>query len=157
MEYEPNNVARPRSHEAHIASEEIGDIVHLSRRQNRYFDLVKNVALQNSDKFKHAAVLVSGGKIINVAGNSKRGCSFGARFRKRGLGLASGHAELLSILNIERKNTQGADIYVGRVNAYGEWRNSLCCRMCYDSCLFVGINRVFYSTSDGKFRVIKIR
>lgn len=142
---------------AHIADEDVGNIIAPSKKQIRYFELAKNVALQNPEKFKHAAVLVSGGKIINVAGNSKRSCSFGARFRKKELGLASGHAELLSILNIERKNTQGADIYVVRVNAYGEWRNSLCCRMCYDSCLFVGVNRIFYSTGNGLFRAIKIR
>lgn len=133
------------------------EFVELSRRQLKYFELIRNVALQNPDKFKHAACLVSGGHIINVAGNSKRACSFGTKFRKRGLGDASGHAELLSILNIERKNTQGADIYVCRTNALGEWRNSCCCSMCYEACLYVGINRVFFSTNDGHFEVLKVR
>ena len=81
--------------------------------------------------------------------------SFGARFRKKDYGRATLHAELGAILNVERSNTEGATIYVVRVNKKGEQRLSKPCHMCESAMRYCGIKRVIYSTNGG-YEVMKL-
>jgi tRNA(Arg) A34 adenosine deaminase TadA len=126
-----------------------------SKKMLKHFTLARNMANQNDTKFRHGAVLVSGGIVVNASTNSKRFCSFGARFRSPTKGLATLHAELGAILNIPRELTNNSDIYVVRVNQQNEFRNSAPCGMCQAALKHVGVKRVYYST-DGVFEMVKL-
>ena len=127
-----------------------------SKKMMKYFQLAKTMAVKSDSKWKHGAVLVSGGTIINTATNLNRPCSFGVQFRKKEMGQATAHAELAVILNMPKQSTNHADIYVVRINSNYEWRQSLCCDMCFNACKFVGIKRIYFSTNDG-FEMVKLR
>ena len=131
------------------------NIIEPSKKMLKHFNLARNMAYQNDTKFRHGAVLVSNGTVINASSNSKRFCSFGARFRQPTKGLATLHAELGAILNMPREATNNSDIYVVRVNQLNEFRNSAPCPMCQAALKFVGVKRVFYST-DNHFEMVKL-
>ena len=99
----------------------------LSQRRRRILDLAKRAAMESTyGKLRHGAVVVKGGSII----------SFG--FNK------DSH-----ILGLPRSATEGADLYVVRINNKCQWRMSKPCPMCEQVLKFVGVRRVFY-TIDGK-------
>ena len=120
---------------------------------NSFIELAKTQAQKsNYGNFRHGAVLVSGGRVINTGYNKDRFTNFGSRFRPCGFGNATLHAELDAILNIDRKKTQGATIYVVRIsNDRDLFRNSKPCSMCHAALMFVGIKQVIYSLDENNF------
>ena len=122
----------------------------LSKSRKRYFDLAKRAAMESTyGKLRHGAVVVKGGSIVSFGFNKSNHCQFGKRFRHRDRGDATQHAEISAILGMPRSTTQGADLYVVRINNFCQWRMSKPCHMCEEALRFVGIKRVFY-TVDGK-------
>lgn len=111
--------------------------------------------------YKHAAVLVRGGSIINVSPNKNRYCRFGARFlrkkptKRRCPHLPTLHAEIGAVLGIDKSVTQGATIYVIRVGKDGNYKMSKPCEMCTAALEFVGIKKVIYSV-DGGFEKMRL-
>ena len=88
-----------------------------NKGKDKFIQLARRVALQGSyGGYKHGAVLVKGGSIINVSHNKDKFCSFGSRFRKRDEGTATLHAELGCILNLDRSIRNGTTIYFVRDN-----------------------------------------
>ena len=84
-----------------------------SGKIRRFIELSARVANQSeSPDYRHGATLVKGASVINTSFNKNNFCSFGHRFRKKEHGNAKVHAEIGAILGIERKNTEGATIYV---------------------------------------------
>jgi len=121
-----------------------------SNKTKKFIELAGNVANQSEyPQFKHGAVLVKASSVINTAFNKNGYCSFGARFYEGNSANATLHAELASILNIERENTENSTVYTVRVNNAGEYRLSKPCRMCERAMRFCGVKRVVYSTNDG--------
>ena len=136
---------------------QVGFQVEESKKVKRYFGLAKNVAFGSDyGKIRHGALLVKGGSVINTCCNKDKFCSFGTRFRDPARGHATIHAELGCILGVDRTTTSGADIYVCRVNRRGEFRNSKPCAMCHDVLKYVGIKRVYYTTSEGTVEMYKL-
>ena len=122
----------------------------LSKSRKRYFDLAKRAAMESTyGKLRHGAVVVKGGSIVSFGFNKSNHCQFGKRFRHRDRGDATQHAEISAILGMPRSTTQGADLYVVRINNFCQWRMSKPCPMCEQAMRFVGIKRVFY-TVDGR-------
>lgn len=121
-----------------------------SQRQQRFFELAKRAALESIyGKLRHGAVIVKGGSIVSFGFNKSNHCQFGNRFRNNLInGHATQHAEISAVLGMPRASTEGADIYVVRVNNQGKWRMSKPCSMCEDALKFVGVKRVFYTTSE---------
>ena len=105
---------------------------------------------------RHGALLVNGGSIINTAFNKDKFSSFGERFRDSDYGPATHHAELSCISGIDRSKTNGASIFVVRVNRKGELRLSKPCAMCHDALKFAGVKKVYYSTNDGSIEMYKL-
>ena len=131
--------------------------VELTRRNERMFEFAKRMAdLSSYGKSTHGAVLCRHGNVLNASHNKDKTCSFGSRFRAPDAGRATLHAELGAILNMPRESTEGADIYVVRVNRFGELRNSKPCQMCHNAMKFVGIKRVFYSNDEGTYSMMKL-
>ena len=129
----------------------------ISKKTQRYIEIAKKTALNNQSKFRHGAVLVKGGSVINTAVNKKKYNSFGNRFRNiYTCGHATHHAELSCILGIDKNKTQGATIYVARVNNQGEPRNSRPCPMCQEVLKFVGVKKVIFTKNDGQVGLYKL-
>ena len=64
-------------------------------RNSRYFNVARKAALCSAQSdYKHGAVLVKGGSVINTSCNKNRRVSFGSRFCKEHDGVATLHAEL---------------------------------------------------------------
>jgi len=130
--------------------------LNLTKKTKKYVDLARRMADQSTyPNFKHGAVLVKGSAVINASCNKNGFNSFGARFRKKEYGTATLHAELGAILNVERSKTEGATIYVVRINRRGEERLSKPCHMCRSAMEHCGIKRVVYSTNGG-YEVMKL-
>ena len=121
----------------------------LSKTKKRYFDLAKRAAMESSyGKLRHGAVIVKGGSVVSFGFNKSNHCQFGQRFRQVDKGPATQHAEISAILGLPRSATQGADVYVVRINNDCDWRMSKPCPMCEQALRFVGVKRVFYTTGD---------
>lgn len=121
-------------------------------RVKRHMELARRVAQQSTfDGPRHGAVLVRGTSVINVSENKSNFCSFGRRFRKCDIqpGHSTVHAELGSILGIDRRKTDGADVYVARIGKKGDFKMSKPCPMCESALRHVGVRRVIY-TIDNK-------
>jgi len=118
-------------------------------RNSRYFNIARKAALcsEQSD-YKHGAVLIKGGSIINTSCNKNRLASFGSRFCKDHDGVATLHAELGAILGIDRNITEGASLYVARVGKDGSFRISKPCSMCTAAMEYVGIKRVCWTIDN---------
>ena len=128
----------------------------LSRKERKYIDLAKRISYQSDYQHRHGAVLVKGSNIVNVSCNKNKFSSFAMRFKKKDKTHARVHAELGSILNIERTSTEGATIYVVRTNNQHELRLSKPCSMCEAAMRWVGIRKVVYSTSEGDFKEMRL-
>ncbi len=128
-----------------------------NKGKDKFVQLAKRAALQGSyGGYKHGAVLIKGGSIINISHNKDKFCSFGSRFRKRNEGTATLHAELGCILNLDRNLTSGTTIYVVRVNREGHFRMSKPCSMCQTALQHVGVKKVFYSNERGEIDSYKL-
>lgn len=128
----------------------------LSKKEKKYVDLAKRISYQSGYSHRHGAVLIKGASIINVSCNKNKFSSFATRFTKKEKEFVTVHAELGSILNVERTHTEGATVYVVRVNNQDELRLSKPCPMCEEAMRFVGIKKVVYSTSEGTFEEVKL-
>jgi len=126
-------------------------------KKRRLIELGKRIA-ENSEApdYRHGAVLVKGGSVINVSMNKNSHSRFGNRFRKRDCGHATHHAELGCILGLDRSTTRGADIYVVRIGKGGELRMSKPCEMCESVLKHVGIKRVFYSIDEEQLGCVRL-
>ena len=125
-------------------------IIELSGRTERFISFAKRMAHNCvAEDYKHGAVLVKGGKIINAAFNKNSHCSFGYRFRQEQPGYPTLHAELGAILGINRTVTTGATLYVCRIGRRGSYRLSKPCPMCYTALKHVGVRKVVW-TIDNK-------
>ena len=134
-----------------------GKPVPSSNRTKRYTKLAQNIATNSKyGKLRHGAILFKGGSIINTAFNKDSYSSFGERFRDSEYGPATHHAELSCITGVSRSKTNGASVFVVRVNRNGELRMSKPCAMCHNALKFAGIKKVYYSTNDGTIEMYKL-
>lgn len=131
--------------------------IDLSNKKQRYIDLASRVAEQTDFKeYRHGAVLVRGGVVLNTSCNKNKYKAWANRFRKIQKGHATVHAEIGAILGLDRSITEGATIYVVRVGRDKHLRNSKPCPMCEAAMQFVGIKRVIYSNSAGDLEEIRL-
>jgi len=122
-----------------------------SGRVARFMSLAKNVARQSDfPNYRHGAVLVRGGSIINTSPNKDSFCSFGARFRNDQPGHATVHAEIGAILGLDRSITDGTILYVARIGKSDDFRMSKPCQMCEAALRYVGVKRVIYTIDNEK-------
>jgi len=128
----------------------------LSNKEKKYIELAKRVSHQSDYTQRHGAVLVKGSNVVNVSCNKNKFSSFALKFRRYNKDYATVHAELGSVLNVERSNTEGATVYVVRTNNQDELRLSKPCDMCEEAMRWVGIKKVIYSTSDKTFKEMRL-
>ena len=102
----------------------------LSKKKQRYIELAVRIAGQTEFReYKHGAVLVRGGTVLNTSCNKNKYKAWANRFRKKQRGHATVHAEIGAILGLDRSITEGATMYVVRVGRDGCLRNSKPCQI----------------------------
>ncbi len=134
-----------------------GTEVQISGRISRYLEAARSQAANSEyGKLRHGAVLVKGGSVIKLAYNKDDFTSYADRFRPAGCGPATRHAEASLIAGLSKEQTNGADIFVCRINNQGEFRMSKPCKMCHSIMKSAGIKRVFYTTNYGGIEMYKL-
>ncbi len=129
----------------------------LSKKQRNFIELASRIAQQTEFKeYKHGAVLVRAGAVINTSCNKNKYKAWANRFRKKQRGHATVHAEIGAVLGLDRSVTEGGTIYVVRVGRDGCLRNSKPCPMCEAVMQHVGIKRVIYSNEHGHIEHMRI-
>lgn len=129
----------------------------LSHKKRRYIELAKRIADQSEFKeYRHGAVLVRGGSVLNTSCNKNKYRAWGERFRKKQCGHATHHAELGCVLGLDRSITEGATMYVVRIGKAGNLRNSKPCPMCEAALEYVGVKKVVYSDEDGNIQSMRL-
>ena len=129
----------------------------LAGKERRFVELGKKIAeMSDFGEYRHGAVLVKGGSVINTSANKNSYAPWGNRFRKRDCGHATHHAELGCILGLDRSATKGATIYVVRIGKRGDLKLSKPCDMCREVLQHVGVKKVVYTINDrlvGSYRI----
>ena len=129
----------------------------IAGRKKRLVALAKRIAESSeAPDYKHGAVLVKGGTVLNASVNKNAHARFGKRFRRRDCGHTTHHAELGCVRGLDRSVTRGADIYVVRVGKGGDLRLSKPCDMCEAALRHVGVRRVFYSIDQEELGCVKL-
>tara|TARA_R110002020_G_scaffold37239_17_gene112569 strand:+ start:10776 stop:11219 length:444 start_codon:yes stop_codon:yes gene_type:complete len=134
IEYDTNDVERLHNYTGKIRR--FMQIAHRAANQSPFPD------------YRHGAVLVKGASVRNVSYNKGNYCSFGHRFRKLQQGNPTLHAELGVILGLDREVTDGATVYVARIDKSACYRLSKPCAMCHEAMKHVGIKRVVYTINN---------
>lgn len=128
-----------------------------TNRERSYLELAKKVACNSDFKtFRHGAVLVKGGSVINIGYNKNQFNSFASRFRKIDKQYSTIHAEMASMLGVDVSKTGGAVIYVVRINNDFCFRYSKPCKKCQAMMKYCGVRKTVYSTNFG-FKVEEIK
>lgn len=127
-----------------------------SGKNQRFMDMAKRAAQKSEyGRFRHGAVLVKGGSVRNIGTNSSDYCSFGARFRSQP-GKATIHAEIGAVLGVDKSVTEGATVYVARINKQETYRLSKPCPMCEAVLRHVGVKKVVYTVDNQKVGVLRL-
>ena len=110
-------------------------------------------ATRSRHDFKHGAVIVKKGKIIQSGRNQYCGMDRIRHFNRR---IWSIHAEMNVLGGLPRNITKGSDIMVVRVNSLGDIVNSKPCHICMSMIQAAGCRKVFYSNDDGEISSQKV-
>lgn len=120
----------------------------LSNRDKYFLGLARRAAETSAERKRHGAVVVKNGNVLGTGVNKfrndpdqvspehiKTDCSY--------------HAEQVALRNAGAKS-DGATIYVARINSVGLDRNSEPCHNCHTAIKVAGIKRVVY-TETGEY------
>lgn len=130
----------------------------MTGKQRRYLEKARKIAMESpSPDYRHGAVLVKGGSVINTSCNELRHVNWGNRFRNHDCGHATQHAELGAVLGIARDVTHNSVIYVARVGRLGDFRLSKPCPMCMSVMKHVGVKKVVYTVDNQHCATINLR
>lgn len=126
-------------------------------KKNIKFIHVASEQSYNSDMYhKHGSVITIGGKIIFCGHNYYT-------LKNNSTVFYSIHAEvdvlnkLLSSSKIKKKRKKKINLYVVRISPSGNYLNSKPCENCITILKKYKINKVFYSSNNGIFKVQKIK
>ena len=100
-------------------------------------------AMMSQHNFKHGAVIVKNGKIINSSRNQYCTIARVGNFKAR---IWSIHAEMNALQGLPKSITNGANMYVVRVSKTNhQFMNSKPCAICSSLIRKAGIKNVYYS------------
>lgn len=126
-------------------------------RHRRFIESARRAAEESVfPDYRHGALLVKGGSILNSAYNKNSRIGWADRFRGKACGHATHHAELGAILGVDRTKTSGADVYVVRIGRTGVLKMSRPCQMCQQVLSHMGVKRVYYSIDEENVGCIKL-
>lgn len=117
----------------------------MSRQESKHLALAKKVAAASEERNRHGAVIVKNGRVISIGINKFRNHPTIIEENKISE-YCSVHAEVDAISRA--KVTDGATIYVARVNRRGQERFSRPCDNCYLAIKKAGINKIIFTEGE---------
>jgi deoxycytidylate deaminase len=116
----------------------------LSKKDVSFLNMARYFADKSEEKKKHGAIVVKSGRVVGVGFNKFKNHPDVVPESLIKLH-CSRHAEEVAIKEAG-KNSQGAILYVARVNNQGLDRNSKPCYVCHKLIKKSGIKKVIYTT-----------
>lgn len=107
----------------------------------KFINILINTAYKSNLKFKHSAIIISGGKCVSVANNSDRTYIDGKIYG----GLHAEHA----VIRKCKKQLRGATLIVIRLSKTGLLSESMPCVQCKKIISDCGIKKIYYSNNNG--------
>lgn len=124
-------------------------------RHTRYLRLAEKIARKNSDfpTYKHAAVIVRGGRIISIGINKLRpGIAKHPAYAKK-----AHHSELDAVLGIDPDILRGSTIYIAGISSRsGNLVTSKPCECCQQMLRDYNIKTAVYHTGEGTVEFWKV-
>lgn len=118
----------------------------LSRKQKSFLNLAVKTAAASELAQKHGAVVVKGGSVLSLGFNKQKNADIVNPSEAVSPEYFTVHAEI-DALN-RAGNTEGATIYIARVNNNGEERYSRPCNSCAEAIRKAKIRTVIYTLND---------
>ena len=119
----------------------------LSNREEAFLSVARYMASKSESRQKHGAVIVKSGRVIGTGYNKYRNNPF--RVSPEHIkSHCSVHAEIDAMRDARWGNLKGAVLYVARVNARGEDRNSKPCIRCQVVIEETEIKKVIYTEGE---------
>jgi tRNA(Arg) A34 adenosine deaminase TadA len=117
----------------------------------RFFEMAKKISLKSPSRYKLGCVIVKRGRLQGVGwnnmGKTHPACKTAGNYF---------HAELHALIGLDKKETQGADLYVYRETRNGDLAQSRPCSVCYFALREAGIRNVCFTDYSGfKKEVVK--
>jgi tRNA(Arg) A34 adenosine deaminase TadA len=122
--------------------------VTISNRTKAFLYQAMQVAELSGHNFRHGAVAVKNGNVLNRGVNRYKMSPHVAPARN------SIHAEISTLLPIDDR--RGVVVYVARIDMHGVATNSKPCDRCLRTMGTWGVKKVFYTLSPTSFGEIKI-
>ena len=120
----------------------------LSNKQKSLLNLAVKVSL-TSDLFqRHGAVIVKNGRVLALGVNKQKNADINTPDAVDAPEYFTVHAEADAINRCA--NTEGATIYIARINKNGEERFSRPCDNCAETIRKAGIRTVIYTLTEGE-------
>jgi tRNA(Arg) A34 adenosine deaminase TadA len=145
--YYPKGVSAPRAFKERYTYETDLDerVDDLSKRDRRWLAVASRIAMESNERTKHGCIIVRSGSVQGKGCNTYR--------NQPGIieeiGALSVHAEINALRRSNR--TDGAVLYVARVNSQGEPRQSRPCPDCLAAAKVAGIKRIVYTVSGEEY------
>lgn len=117
----------------------------LSRRDQAWLRIACKLAECSTEKMRHGAVVVLGGSVQAVGFNKRTNNPH----THKDLHWLSEHAEMAALRRCKR--TQGATIYVARLNKHDQQRMSRPCPKCMKLIVEAGIKRIVYTIDQSEY------
>lgn len=115
----------------------------LSRKQKSMLSLAVKVSATSELAQQHGAVVVKNGRVLALGVNKQKNADINTPFAVNAPEYFTVHAEVDAINRAA--NTQGATIYIARINKQGEERYSRPCDNCAEVIRKAGIRTVIYT------------
>lgn len=128
------------------AIEILGDS--LSRKQKSFLSLAVKQAAASELHQQHGAVIVKNRRVLSVGINKQKNADIVTPHAINRAEYFTVHAEIDAINRCA--NTEGATIYIARVNKNGEERFSRPCDNCAKAIREAGIRVVIYTLTEGE-------
>jgi deoxycytidylate deaminase len=113
---------------------------------------LKESAASTYNRVRIGAVLVLNNKVVGKGANLSTSHPLQSFHNLRTGRIAPSHhlhAEIHALVDCDRSNIQGAEIYVGRFDRLGKLAMCKPCVACEDALRRAGVNRVVYTSNQG--------
>jgi deoxycytidylate deaminase len=118
-----------------------------------HYKLAVNMAKKSISRFRLGAVLARKSRVISTGFNDmRRTHPKMQRFNPDKSWCPGLHAEVDACLGVDRKELQGAEIYVARILKSGAIALARPCEICQRFLLDVGVRRIYFTDITGNWR-----
>lgn len=120
----------------------------ITKKDSKWMSLAKKMQrLSNHPKYKMVCLIVKSSRLISVGVNKDSAPKHFVKKYRDGMHL---HAEISSILGVDKDTTRGCTAYISGETKSGKNMLAKPCPSCYDCLMVMGIKRIVYLTREGE-------